>query len=188
MKLVILILLLFFSSFLLFSDEIPLEKELTPSIKELKFPNIEFYVSPGVIADVGIGAAQRFELESSYQEATLLIHADLFPHVWEENIDEFYKIYFWGAKFKSSYFYKPDYSGFNWFFNIGFQAIYIDLAFLECFFSFVKIYLVWFFRIDQLCCSELEDIQVFLFGKEFDLTIFKVIFHELDQTNLLLTP
>ena len=75
--------------------------------------NFEFYISPVVVADVGIGLSQHLKLKKFYHEGTFILHADLIPHVFEKDIEEFYKIYFWGFKFKSAYFTSFNTSRFN---------------------------------------------------------------------------
>lgn len=129
MKNTLIILLLFIISVSLFSDEPTLQEKMELAKKDWENINIELYISPGVIADVGIGLTQCLKLKKFYHEGTFILHADLIPHVFEKDIEEFYKIYFWGIKYKSAYFYKEDCSGFNWFFNVGFQSIFIDLSF-----------------------------------------------------------
>lgn len=125
-----LIILLFFLIFVSLSAEEPtLQEKMELAKHDWKNINIELYISPVVIANVGIGLSQRLKLKKFYHEGTFILHADLIPHVFEKDIEEFYKINFWGFKFKSAYFNKADYSGYNWFFNVGFEAIYIDLAF-----------------------------------------------------------
>jgi hypothetical protein len=129
MKSGFLVVLVFLTFSSLSAEEPTLQGKIEIAKKEWEDYNWEVYVSPGVIPDLGIGCINRKNLKRSYHEGTYLIHADLIPSVWElrQNFEDFYKIYIWGIKYRSSYFYKPDYSGFNWFFNVGFNSLLIDL-------------------------------------------------------------
>jgi len=111
------------------AEEPTLQEKIDIAKSDWENYNFEIYLSPGVIPDLGIGYIKRTKLKRSYHEGSYFIHADLIPSIWElrQNAEEFYKIYIWGMKYKSNYFYKPDYRGFNWFFNLGFQSILIDL-------------------------------------------------------------
>jgi len=115
----------------LFSEEPTLSEKMEAGKVDWKDLNYEFYISPVVLPEVGIGVGQRSMHEKFCQEGIVILHADLIPSIWELRYDakEFYKIRLWGVKYKSTYFYKPDYSGFNWFFNVGFQTFYADLNF-----------------------------------------------------------
>ncbi len=128
MKIILIILLILHISVSLFAEEPTIKEKMDMAEKDRENFKFELYISPVVVADVGIGLSQRLKLKKVYQEGTLILHADLIPHVWEHDVNEFYKIYFWGAKYRSAYFKNADYSGFNWFFNFGFDSIYIDLG------------------------------------------------------------
>ncbi|MDP8268120.1 MAG: hypothetical protein P9L97_05275 [Candidatus Tenebribacter davisii] len=127
MKITIITFLIFFVFSALIAEEPTLQEKIEVSKKDWDDISFEFYISPVVVADVGIGISQRSKLKKVYQEGTIILHADLIPLIWEPDIEEFYKIYFWGAKFKSAYFSKADYSGFNWFFNVGFESFYFGI-------------------------------------------------------------
>ncbi len=128
MKITLITLLFLLISVSLLADEPTIKEKMDMAGKDWENFKFEFYISPVVVADVGIGLSQRLKLKNVYQEGTLILHADLIPHVFfTTETKDFYKINLWGAKFKSAYFTKADYSGFNWFFNVGFEAIYIDL-------------------------------------------------------------
>ncbi len=128
MKSTLIILLFLFIFLSLFAEESTFQEKIELAKKDWKNFKFELYISPVVVADVGIGLSQRMKLKKVYQEGTLILHADLIPHVWEHDVNEFYKIYFWGAKYRNAYFKNADYSGFNWFFNVGFESIYIDFS------------------------------------------------------------
>ncbi|MDP8201304.1 MAG: hypothetical protein P9M11_04120 [Candidatus Tenebribacter burtonii] len=130
MKITLIVFLIFFLSVSISAEESTLQEKIEVTKKDWENFKFEFYISPGVMPDVGIGFPQRNKLQKSFQEGTLILHADLIPSVWElrHNAEDFYKIYLWGIKYRSTYFYKLDYSGFNWFFNLGFSSIYIDLG------------------------------------------------------------
>ncbi len=127
MKIRLIILLIIFLFVSLSAEEPTLQEKMELAKQEWENYKFEFYISPVVVADVGIGLSQRSKLKKFYHEGTLILHADLIPHVWEDDIKEFYKIYIWGGKYKSAYFKNADYSGFNWFFNVGFQSIFINI-------------------------------------------------------------
>jgi hypothetical protein len=120
--------LIAFSS--LIAEEPTFKEKMEIAQDEWSNYNWELYISPVVLPELGIGCTKRKMLTKSYHEGTHLLHVDIIPSIWELNVGrkDYYKIEFWGLKYRSSYFYKPDYSGFNWFFNIGFQALYIDLS------------------------------------------------------------
>lgn len=123
-----LIILLFLYIFLsLFSEEPTFQEKMELAKQDWENFKFELYISPIVVADVGIGLSQRLKLKKVYQEGTLILHADLIPHVWEHDVNEFYKIYFWGVKYRSAYFKNADYSGFNWFFNVGLESFYFGV-------------------------------------------------------------
>ena len=126
-----LILLIIFSSLL--AEEPSFQEKIEIAEEEWSDNHWEVYISPIVVGDVGIGYAKRNALKKSYQEGTVFLHADFIPSVWELRNDakDFYKIYVWGIKCKSAYYYRPDYSGFNWFFNVGFQSFLADLSLLD---------------------------------------------------------
>ena len=131
MKSSLIIFLLLILSISLLAEEPTLkEKEELAKLDWENF-NYEFYISPGIFADVGIGISQCSKLKKLYHEGTFILHADLLPHVFFikdiQDVKDFYKINLWGIKYKSAYFNKADYSSFNWFFNVGFESIYIDL-------------------------------------------------------------
>lgn len=113
----------------LFSEELTLAEKMELAKEDWKKLSYELYISPLVVANAGIALTQRKKLKKSYNEASGVLYADIIPQVDAKDNSEFYKINLWGAKFKSTYFYKPDFSGFNWFFNFGFQSIYIYLPF-----------------------------------------------------------
>ena len=119
--------LVFFVCSSLFSEEPTLQEKMELAKQDWKNFKFELYISPVVVADVGIGLSQRMKLKKVYHEGTFILHADLIPHVWEHDVKEFYKIYFWGGKYKSAYFSNADYSGFNWFFNVGFESFYFGI-------------------------------------------------------------
>lgn len=127
MKSILIVLLLLHISVLLVAEEPTLQEKMEVAKIDWDDVGFEFYISPVVVADVGIGLIKSSKLKKYYYEGTFILHADLFPHVFEKDIENFYKIYFWGIKYKNAYFKKADYSGFNWFFNVGFESIYIDL-------------------------------------------------------------
>ncbi len=128
MKSTLIILLFLFIFVSLFSEEPTLQEEVESEKINWDEFNFEFYLSPVVVADVGIGLSHCSKLKKFYHEGTFILHADLIPHVFEKDVEDFYEIHFWGIKYKSAYFNKADYSGFNWFFNLGIESIYIDLG------------------------------------------------------------
>lgn len=127
MKSKMIMLLLIFGSVLLSSKEPTIQEKMELAKHDWEKIKFEFYISPVIIADVGIGLSQRMKLKKVYHEGTFILHADLIPHVFEKDIEEFYKIYIWGGKYRSAYFNNADYSGFNWFFNVGFQSIFMNI-------------------------------------------------------------
>ena len=127
MKITLIVLLFLLISVSLFSEELSIHEKMELAKHDWGKINFEFYISPVVIADVGIGLSQRMKLKKVYHEGTFILHADLLPHVFEKDVEDFYKIYFWGVKYKSAYFNKTDYSGFNWFFNVGFESFYFGI-------------------------------------------------------------
>ena len=132
MKSTLIILLFLILSVSLSAEEPTLQEKNEVAKIDWNDVDIEFYISPLVMADVGIGLTKSSKLKKGYHEGTLIIHADLLPNFLLPNLRtkdnrDFYKINKWGVKYKSAYFNKADYSGFNWFFNVGLEAIYIDL-------------------------------------------------------------
>jgi len=90
--------------------------------------NFEFSISPFVMADVGIGLTKSSKLKKFYHEGTLIIHADLLPHIFfTRDTRDFYKINLWGIKYKNAYFLNDDLSGFNFCFILGIDSFYWDL-------------------------------------------------------------
>ena len=127
-KITFIILLIFFVFASLFSAEPILKKKMEMTKKGWEDFNFEFYISPVVMPDVGIGLSKCSKLKKLYYEGTLFIHADLFPNYLLPNLkikdnEDFYKIYKWGIKYKCGYFSKNDRSGFNYFFNLGFESL-----------------------------------------------------------------
>ena len=127
MKITFIAFLIFFVSSSLISEELTLQEKMEAAKIDWDELNFEFYLSPVVVADVGIGLSKCSKLKKYYHEGTFILHADLIPHVFEKDVEDFYKIYFWGVKYRSAYFYKADYSGFNWFFNVGFESFYFGI-------------------------------------------------------------
>lgn len=127
MKITLIVFLMIFVSVSISAEESTLQEKIEVAKKNWENFKFEFYISPVVIADVGIGISQRSKLKKFYHEGTFILHADLIPSIFEKDIKEFYKIYIWGGKYKSAYFKNADYSGFNWFFNVGFQLIFINI-------------------------------------------------------------
>ena len=130
MKITIITFLIFSVFSALIAEEPTLQEKMDTAKTDWDDISFEFYISPVVMPDVGIGISQCSKLKKVYQEGTIIFHADLIPSVWElrHNAEDFYKIYLWGIKYRSTYFYKLDYSGFNWFFNLGFSSFYMDFG------------------------------------------------------------
>ena len=127
MKITLIVLLIIFVFVSLSAEEPTLQEKMELAKTDWDDVGFEFYISPVVVADIGIGLSKCSKLKKFYHEGTLIIHADLIPHVFEKDIKDFYKIYFWGVKYKNAYFNKADYSGFNWFFNVGFESFYFGI-------------------------------------------------------------
>ena len=129
MKITVITFLIFFVLSSLFSEEPTLQEKMEVAKIDWDDVDFELYISPFVMADVGIGFTKSSKLKKYYHEGTLIIHADLLPHIFfTRDTRDFYKINLWGIKYKSTYFSKNDRSGFIWFFNLGFNSIYIDLG------------------------------------------------------------
>ena len=127
MKITFIFFLIFFVFSSLYSEELTLQEKMEVAKIDWDDVGFEFYISPVVVADVGIGLTKSSKLKKYYYEGTFILHADLIPHVFEKDVEDFYKIYFWGIKHRSAYFHKADYSGFNWFFNVGFESFYFGI-------------------------------------------------------------
>ena len=128
MKITLITLLFLLISVSLLAEEPTIKEKMDMAKKDWENFKFELYISPVVVADVGIGLSQRLKLKNVYQEGTLILHADLIPHVFfTTETKDFYKINLWGAKYRSAYFKNADYSGFNWFFNVGFESFYFGI-------------------------------------------------------------
>ena len=129
MKITFIFFLIFFVFNSLFSEEPTLQEKMEVAKIDWDEVDFELYISPFVMADVGIGLTKSSKLKKFYHEGTFILHADLLPHIFfTRDTRDFYKINLWGIKYKNAYFNKADYSGFNWFFNLGVNSIYIDLG------------------------------------------------------------
>ncbi|MCK5050151.1 MAG: hypothetical protein KAS53_00330 [Candidatus Cloacimonetes bacterium] len=132
MKSTLIILLIIFVFVSLLAEEPTLQEKMEVAKIDWDDVNFEFYISPVVMVDVGIGLTKSSKLKKVYHEGTLIIHADLLPNFLLPNLrmkdnEDFYKIHKWGLKYKSGYFSNEERRGFNWFFSLGFDAIIMDL-------------------------------------------------------------
>jgi len=132
MKITFITMLIFFVFSSLFSEEPTLQGNTEVNNINWDDYNFEFYISPLVMADVGVGLLKYSKTKRHFHEGALLINADLLPNYLLPNLrtkdnNDFYKIIKWGINYRSGFFSNEERKGFNWFFSLGIESIYIDL-------------------------------------------------------------